>query len=101
MTASGVVFGGVYGSIAPGTTPLAEPIGGMAGDPATGGSWRVAADGGVLSFDAPFDGSMGGRPLAQPVVGTAATSNGQGYWLVAADGGIFAFGDAPYEGSAA
>ena len=41
----------------------------MAADPATGGYWEVAADGGIFSFDAPFYGSMGGKPLNQPVVG--------------------------------
>jgi hypothetical protein len=28
----------------------------MATDPSTGGSWLVAADGGIFSFDAPFFG---------------------------------------------
>ena len=48
---------------------LAEPVVGMAVDPGTGGYWLVAADGGVFSFDAPFEGSTGGIRLTQPVVG--------------------------------
>jgi len=65
------------------------------------GSWRVTADGGVItSGDASFHGSLGKLHLAAPVVGIATTSSGQGYWLAAADGGVFAFGDAPYLGGA-
>jgi hypothetical protein len=45
----------------------------MAYDPATGGYWLVASDGGVFAFDAPFEGSMGGKPLNAPVVGMADT----------------------------
>ena len=78
---------------------LAQPIVGMAGDPATGGYWLVASDGGVFAFDAPFDGSEGGQPLAQPIVGMAAMPDGGGYWLVARDGGVFSFGDATFHGS--
>jgi len=62
------------------------------------GYWEVAADGGIFAFDAPYDGSMGGRALNAPVVGMAEDPSTGGYWEVAADGGIFAF-DAPYEGS--
>ena len=68
-------------------------------DPATGGYWLVASDGGVFSFNAPFYGSAGALTLARPVVGAAATPDGGGYWLVASDGGIFAFGDAGFFGS--
>ena len=71
----------------------------MAADPATGGYWFVAADGGVFSFHAPFFGSTGNFALAQPIVGMAATPDGGGYWLVARDGGIFSFGDAQFFGS--
>jgi hypothetical protein len=70
---------------------LAQPIVGMAADPATGGYWFVAADGGVFSFNAPFYGSMGGQSLSKPVVGLAATPDSGGYWLVGSDGGIFTF----------
>ena len=77
-----------------------SPVVGIAVDPATGGYWQVAADGGVYSFGAPFHGSMGGHPLNAPVVGIAVDPATGGYWLVAADGGVFSFG-APYYGSAA
>ena len=79
---------------------LSRPIVGCAEDPATGGYWLVAADGGVFSFGAPYHGSTGGQRLAQPVVGMTATPSGGGYWLVASDGGVFSFGNAPFEGSA-
>ena len=46
---------GFYGSAA--TVPLAAPVTGMAADPATGGYWLVAADGGVFAYDAPFLGA--------------------------------------------
>jgi N-acetylmuramoyl-L-alanine amidase len=78
---------------------LNHPVVGMVADPATGGYWEVASDGGVFSFDARFKGSTGAIALNQPVVGMAATSDGGGYWMVAADGGIFAFGDAAFRGS--
>lgn len=82
------------------TVGLHAPIVGAATDPATGGYWMVAADGGVFCFGgAHFYGSMGGRHLNAPIVGMAVTPNGKGYWLVAADGGIFAFGDASFYGS--
>jgi hypothetical protein len=46
----------------------------MAADPATGGYWEVASDGGIFSFNAPFQGSMGSTPLSKPVVGIAASA---------------------------
>ncbi len=70
---------------------LSAPMVGMASDPATGGYWEVASDGGIFSFDAPFHGSMGGQRLNAPMVGMAAGPGG-GYWEVASDGGIFSFG---------
>ncbi len=86
------------------TTARSTPISlhlvvGTAGDPVTGGYWLVAADGGVFSFGAPFEGSAGGLDLVSPAVGMAATATGSGYWLDAADGGVFAFGDAGFFGS--
>jgi len=47
-----------------------SPVVGMAAT-ATGGYWLADAGGGVFSFDAPFDGSMGGQPLNQPIAGFA------------------------------
>ncbi|HXQ44620.1 MAG TPA: hypothetical protein VN816_08275 [Acidimicrobiales bacterium] len=66
--------------------------------PGTGGYWEVASDGGIFTFDAPFDNSMGGHPLDAPVVGMAEDPCTGGYWEVASDGGIFSF-DAPFYGS--
>jgi hypothetical protein len=66
----------------------------MAADPATGGYWLVASDGGIFSFGNPFFGSTGNIELNQPIVGMAAAPGGDGYWLVASDGGIFSFGPA-------
>ena len=83
----------------PPAPPSAFPIVSMAGDPATGGYWLVASNGGVFSFGAPFFGSTGGMALRAPIVGLAPTPDGGGYWLVAADGGIFCFGDATFSGS--
>lgn len=68
-------------------------------DPATGGYWLAATDGGVFSFGAPFEGSAGGLLLRSPVVGMAPTIDGFGYRQVAADGGIFAYGSASFLGS--
>jgi len=76
-----------------------HPVVAMASDPATGGYWVVASDGGVFSFNAPFYGSAGALPLARPVVGATATPDGGGYWLVASDGGVFSYGDAGFYGS--
>ena len=78
---------------------LNKPIVGMAVDPATGGYWLTASDGGVFAFHAPFLGSEGGHPLNQPVVGIASTPSGNGYYLVASDGGIFTEGGAVFQGS--
>jgi hypothetical protein len=80
-------------------TPLSRPMVGMAVDPATGGYWLVATDGGIFSFNAPFLGSTGAIHLNQPVVGMTASPDGRGYWFVASDGGIFSFGDAAFYGS--
>jgi predicted secreted protein len=62
------------------------------------GYWEVASDGGIFSFNAPFQGSMGNKPLDKPIVGIAADPATGGYWEVASDGGIFSF-NAPFEGS--
>ena len=88
-----------YGSM--GSTPLNQPIVGMAATPDAKGYWLVAADGGIFSYgDAGFYGSTGSLVLNAPIVGMATTHDGKGYWLVAADGGIFPYGDAGFYGSA-
>jgi hypothetical protein len=57
-----------------GSTPLNQPIVGMAATPDGKGYWLVASDGGIFSFgDASFYGSMGGTHLNQPIVGMAAS----------------------------
>ncbi len=80
-------------------TPLNKPIVGMAVDPATGGYWLVATDGGIFSFNAPFFGSTGNIALNKPIVGMAPTPSGGGYWMVASDGGVFTFGNNQFFGS--
>jgi N-acetylmuramoyl-L-alanine amidase len=75
------------------------PLAGAAPDPATGGYWLAASNGGVFAFGAPFLGSAGALPLKSPVVGMTATSGGDGYLLVAADGGVFTYGNASFHGS--
>jgi len=82
-----------------GAPPSAKPVVAVAADPATGGYWLTASDGGVFGFDAPFEGSAGALALNRPIVGFAPTATGAGYWLVASDGGVFAYGDARYQGS--
>jgi hypothetical protein len=62
------------------------------------GYQEVASDGGIFSFNAPFQGSMGGTHLNSPIVGIAADAATGGYWEVASDGGIFSF-NAPFQGS--
>jgi hypothetical protein len=32
----------------------------------------VASDGGIFTFNSPFDGSMGAKPLDKPMVGMSA-----------------------------
>jgi hypothetical protein len=51
---------------------LNKPVVGMTVDPATGGYWLVASDGGIFSFNAPFEGSTGSLILNKPVVGMDA-----------------------------
>jgi hypothetical protein len=92
-------FGGAtcYGAMT--GIPLNRPIVGMAVDPATGGYWLVATDGGIFSFNAPFFGSTGAIRLNKPIVGMASTPSGGGYWMVASDGGVFTFGNNQFYGS--
>jgi hypothetical protein len=57
-----------YGSA---TGRITAPIVGMAATP-EGGYWLVAADGGVFSFSAAFQGSTGDLALNDPVVAVTA-----------------------------
>ncbi len=60
----------------------------MTTDPATGGYWLVAADGGVFSFDAPFEGSAVspiGGPQPNPFAAIASSHDGGGYELLPTD----------------
>jgi hypothetical protein len=66
--------------------------------PNLNGYQEVASDGGLFSFNVPFNGSMGGKPLNAPMVGMAVEPDNGGYYEVASDGGIFAF-NAPFQGS--
>jgi len=54
---------------------------------ASGGYRLGSADGGVLSFGAPFRGSAGSLDLASPIVDAARFRSG--YLLLGADGGVF------------
>ncbi len=63
------------------------------------GYWLAARDGGVFSFNPPFEGSVPGLGAhVKNIVGMAYDAATGGYWLVGSDGGVFAF-NAPFEGS--
>ena len=65
------------------------------------GYFLVGRDGGVFSFNAPFESSLPGAGIhVDDIVGIAATSDDNGYWLVGSDGSVYAFGDAHYLGNA-
>jgi hypothetical protein len=65
-----------------------------------GGYWMVGNDGGVFSFDAPFEGSVPSLNIhVTNIVSLVPTSDGKGYWMIGSDGGVFAFGDAGFVGS--
>ena len=60
-----------YGSLA-GVT-INKPVVGIASDACTGGYWLAAADGGVFSYNAPFNGSAApGTTWSGQVVGAAS-----------------------------
>lgn len=77
-----------------GGQPLNAPVRAMSADPATGGYWEVAVDGGIFSFDAPFFGSKGDVPGTQPVVGMSSSRTGLGYLLAGSGGDVYGYGDA-------
>jgi hypothetical protein len=85
-------FGNAHFDGSMGGTRLNAPVVGMAADPATGGYWLVAQDGGVFSFDAPFHGSDAGTDYYGPVVGMAVTPTIGSYWLVRATGNVSEIG---------
>ncbi|HUE07794.1 MAG TPA: hypothetical protein VMP41_10220 [Acidimicrobiales bacterium] len=75
-----------------------QDLGFLATSPNLNGYQEVASDGGLFSFNVPFNGSMGGKPLNAPIVGMTVEPDNGGYYEVATDGGIFAF-NAPFQGS--
>jgi hypothetical protein len=85
VAADGGIFSfgdaGFYGST--GAIALNQPVVGMATDPATGGYWLVAADGGVFNFNAPFEGSQGGSGVPGTFFGLLPDNGGSGYFLEA------------------
>jgi hypothetical protein len=59
----------------------------------------VGSDGGIYSFNAPFEGSVPGAGVhVKNIVGMAPDPATGGYWVVGSDGGIYSF-NAPFEGS--
>jgi peptidoglycan/xylan/chitin deacetylase (PgdA/CDA1 family) len=93
-----------FGNAPPPGTSITSKVAfrGIAADPASGGYWLTAEDGGVFAFaGAAFHGSLPGLHItpAAPVVAVAATTDGGGYWQAASDGGVFAYGDAGFYGS--
>jgi hypothetical protein len=71
---------------------------GVAADKKTGGYWFVSSAGNVENFDAPFEGSMGGKTLPAPIVSVAPTATG--YVMTTSEGNVYAFGT-PWYGSMA
>jgi hypothetical protein len=73
----------------------------MAADPVTGGYRILGADGGVFTFDAPFDGSAIALVGAQRAVNISSSTTGEdGYLILGSDGTVWALGAASYWGSA-
>jgi hypothetical protein len=96
----------LFALVTPSTTPSLSQLGGtpvavswLPPPNTPQGYWLAATDGGIFSFNRPFDGSTGSIRLNQPIVGLAPTHDFGGYWLAASDGGVFTFGDAHYFGS--
>lgn len=92
-------FGGAkyHGSAAhklgTGVTPI-----GLAMDRSTGGYWLLKSNGGVDSFDAPWEGSLIHKLGKQRVVSIATGAPG-GYLILSSAGGVHPFGAAKYYGS--
>lgn len=61
---------------------------------------RVASDGGIFGFNAPFFGSTGASAIDAPIVGMATVPDGSGYWLADASGDVHNFGSALFSGEA-
>jgi hypothetical protein len=75
-----VANGGIYGGLVA-----------MSVDERTGGYWLASANGDVLRFNAPDDGSLEGKKLSKPIVGIEAAPDGSGYRLVSSTGRVFCF----------
>jgi hypothetical protein len=56
-----------------------------------GGQITHPSDGGIFSFNAPFDGSAGHITLNKAVVGMGSSPDSSGYYLAGADGEGFTF----------
>jgi hypothetical protein len=95
-----VFHGSVPGVLPPGRA-LDAPVISAAVHPAGVGYWMLGGDGGVFSFNVPFQGSVPGMGFCVPprAVELRPTASGDGYFALMADGGIFTFGDAQFRGS--
>lgn len=79
------------GSLSPGTTAI-----GLACDSATGGYWILKSNGGVVSFHAPWHGSLLGKVPAGAVATAIAAGRPGGYLVLTSDGGVYNFGTPAY-----
>jgi hypothetical protein len=95
-------------------TGWSGPASAAPAEPASPGYWLLGEDGGVFSFNAPFEGSAASSPSQCPpntvdrfrpngtCVAMAGTTDGRGYWILNGDTNrIFAFGDAGFFGQPA
>ena len=69
---------------------------GLATDPATGGYWVLASNGGVASFDAPWLGSLARKVPAGTSVTAIAAGRRGGYRILTSDGKVVSFGTTGY-----
>ena len=79
--------------------PSRSRVAGIAGHPASAGSWSVGGNGAVFTDGLSYYGSMGHVWLKRPIVDMTATPSGNGYWLLRSDGRVLAYGDAVKRGS--